>query len=801
MKTKISKIILFVLLIVITNNYMICKEFVVYGKVIDSVSKQAITAATVKILESTKGTYTNNNGIFKINLFKTAYKIAISSIGYKKTIIDVPRDYSGDTIFVKLQSSDIKTKDAIVIGDIEPDEIIKRAIAKKNENKKRLKTLESLIYSKLYADVAGSLGSSVFSDGNSVGVGIGDKKEKKPSTFLLETYSKHYEDAEKNINYTKIVQRRQTANLDPSSNIFAVTDFMNFLDEEIVFIDTHLPTPLCNDALDYYNFYLVNKQLTDDKYVYNLTLKPKNSLNPGFEGSISIIEGTYELIDLNIRPTAETAIQFIDSLNFVQKYSNVGKNIWYPTYLEVSGRANVDVVRGLVDLKMDLKVVSIVNEIEINRQLPDSIYLYKEKNMVKVDTLADSVKADFWDKNALTDLSPFEKQVYKMVDSNMAKIKSDSLYGSPVKINFGYYIDFNRVGSLSLGLKPEINLFGLPIKGNMYYSIGQKDFFGDFDINFNGTLSNKMNMYFGFEGFSKMTTMSFDNKFDRITNTIVSALFHTDYYDFYKKDGLSVSGGLKYFNLFDLKFTFESSRQTSLVKTTDRTLFSKSKLRDNPQALEGSFSITNMDLKFGKENSFNPEGEFNLYSETNAFYGEITGGSNLFKGIESMLDIYIPLIRTGYKPIGLDIMAKGAYSDDKLPAQYQFRMKTSLEILGKYGNFYTANPSEFGGMRYFELHTELELTDYFYRALKLPLYEGRGLNLSLYASTGQYYNSQEKIIYKSTEKNYYTEIGFGISRIPIFISNVIFLEFQARWGLGPLAGGRFGWSIGIKLPF
>jgi hypothetical protein len=801
MKNKLL-LIMIIAVFVISNSSLFCHEFIVYGKVINSETKEAVIAATVKVMESSKGTYTNNKGIFKINLIADAYKFTISSIGYKKAKTEITSDYKGDTLLIKLVPSEIVSKEALVIGNIEPKDIIKRAIEKKNENKTRLKTLEALIYSKLYADIAGSMGASIFSDSKSTNLVVGtDKDENKPTTFLMETFAKHYEDREKDINYTSILQRRQTGNIEPSTNVLAFTNFLNFLDEEIIFMDAHLPTPLSNSALDYYDFYLDSKELSDDKYIYNLSLLPKSAISPGFEGTISIIEGTYELINLNLKPTSSTAIQFVDSLQFIQKYSNISKNIWYPTYLEVSGKAGIDIFKGVYDVQLTLKAVSIINEIEINQKLQDSVYFNKAKGSVNVEPMADSVKKDFWDKYALTDLSAQEKSVYQRVDSVMSKIKKDTLEGAPVKIKLDPYIGFNRVGSICFGLSPNIYFFGLPLKGNMYYSIGQKDYFGDFDISFKGNSQNKMLLYFSFDGFSKIATMSADRSFSPTINMIVGAILHNDYYDYYKKDGWSLSLGSKYFNIFDFKFTYENSRQNPLNKTTDRTIFSKSPLRDNPLAKYGNYSYSSFDIILGKENSYNIEGKFNYYLNTKVFYSELVGGTGIFKGIESSLDIFVPLIQTGYKPIGFDIMAVGGYSDDKLPPQYQYRMKTSLEILSKYGNFYTAEPSEFGGMRYFEVHAQLDLTDYFYRVMGLPLYEGRGVNFTLYASTAKYYLSMKEIIYKSTEKDFYTEVGFGLSKIPTFISNIFYLEFQARCGIGNLAGGRFGWAIGVKLPF
>lgn len=803
MKINLFKLFcfLFILILFPANSYS--KDFTVIGRVINADTKEPVIAASVKVLESAMGTYTNNKGYFRINLWKTAYKFAISSIGYKKTIIDISSDYNGDTILVVLPVSEIVSKEAVIYGQIKPEEIIKRAIAKKNENNNRIKTVSASIYTKLFTDIGGNLGSSIFSDDQSTGISLSSKKDDRmPSTFLMENFSQFYKDVDQGINHSTILQRRQTKNLSAIANQFVMNEFINFMDNEVLFFDTHMKTPLCDDALDYYNFSLINKSFSDDKYIYHLSINPKSSIAPGFEGTISILEGTYELIGLNLRPTSNTAIQFIDSLNFIQKYSNISKNIWYPTYLEVNGKAELNLISGLQNAKLDLKAVSIINQIEINQKLPDSIYVYKDKRSVDIDVTADSVKKEFWDKNALFDLSEFEKNVYNVVDSlALKRKKTDSLADSPVKFNFDPYIDFNRVGSISFGLSPIVKFFGLPIKGHMYYSTGQKEFYGDMNIEMKGKLSNQMLFSFDFNVFSKIESMGFDKSYSRIYNTFATALFHEDYYDYLQKDGMDFGIGIKYYSLFDIKFTYENSRQFALKKTTNRTIFSNSNLRDNPEAFKANYSVFSLDINLGKDNDNNIEGDFNYYWKTKAFYGEFVGISYLFKGVESVLDVYIPLIKTGYKPIAFNVIGVGGYSDDKMPAQYQFRMKTSLAIIGKFGNFYTAAPAEFGGMRYFEVHGKFDFQDYFWRVIGLPLYEGRGINFELYASTGQYYGSQKSVIYKSTEEKYYTEFGFGFSKLPTFFSNVFYWEFQCRWGIGPVAAGRFGWAVGLSLPF
>jgi hypothetical protein len=45
------------------------------------------------------------------------------------------------------------------------------------------------------------------------------------------------------------------------------------------------------------------------------------------------------------------------------------------------------------------------------------------------------------------------------------------------------------------------------------------------------------------------------------------------------------------------------------------------------------------------------------------------------------------------------------------------------------------------------------------------------------------------------------EAGFGLARIPTFISDFLLLRVDARWPVGPLMNrGGFGWILSLSSP-
>jgi hypothetical protein len=117
------------------------------------------------------------------------------------------------------------------------------------------------------------------------------------------------------------------------------------------------------------------------------------------------------------------------------------------------------------------------------------------------------------------------------------------------------------------------------------------------------------------------------------------------------------------------------------------------------------------------------------------------------------------------------------------------------------GYFYTTPICHYGGNEFYVGQVNFNLTDIWWRALWLPLYEGRGPDLILKAISGKFENQTQKGIYNNTNGNFYSEIGFGLRRIPTFISNIFYLGLDCHWGVGPVASGLFGWNLTVTLPF
>jgi hypothetical protein len=766
---------------------------IINGRVTDGANGEPLPGASIGLKGTDKGTYASLDGKFRLSYDKSGPKLIVRSIGYRTREIEI-----GDREFIeiKMEPAPVKNRGVDVTGDITPEQIIERAIKRKQENLDKINTFKALLYSKFVMELDGSAMGAIQSNSISVS-GSSSDVEDSFKFFVMETFSNNYFDYENDRRQTEIIQRRQTNNLEPDQNLFAIRNFVSFHENELTLVNASLKSPIADDANDFYNYELTQRAAYDDKYVYVMKVMPKSRNFPAFEGLIKIIEGTYNLIEVDLKPTEETAIKFIDNLHIIQRFEEIETEIWHPMFLEVSGKASVDVVKSIMDITVDISATSIYSEAVVNEVLPDSLF---RKNVpeITVAAMADSTNPEFWEKNSLRELSEKEIKMYeKLQDAKPISSLADTNSGG---FNWGLlpYLDFNRVGDLAIGANPSLYYAGFELDAIGAWSFGMKEIqgnisltrrFGDFGIN---------NWIFTAGAFSELETFGIQKPYPRLVNTAISALFHEDYYNFYKKDGFYFSAGFESL-LFESELRIEGANHYSGKINATRSIFEEKPWRDNPAIEEGYFTTVSGSINYGSIETFEISDNFMYRIGMDFIAGSNTTLEKEFASGNITGEISIPTFSTGYGPMRAEILVDAGISSADAPAQYYNYMQTGYEIIGGNGHFISASPGVYGGEKYLALHFKYNLTDLWWRAMRLPVFDGRGPDLHLAASAGNFAGNPG--IYTITGAENYYEAGFGLSRIPTFISNVFYLKFDARWGAGKLGEGNFGWAIGVSSPF
>jgi hypothetical protein len=750
------------------------------GTVVDAESGQPVVGASVRVEDAGRRTFTASNGTFRLPLAPGEHTIVASSIGYRPATATVRGGATG--IVLRLTPSPVSLRDVTVSAEITPEEIVRRSIARKQENRERLKTFQGLLYSKFILGI----------EGNAFG-----KIKDEDRDLIAETFSRNYYEQGKGTRI-QIIQRRQTANLDAADNLFALGNFVSFYDESIQVLNTRILSPLADDPFSRYRFRLVGRAMLDSDVVYVIGVEPATRLLPAFEGTIKIEREHYNLVEVDLAPSASTSIAFVRNLHFQQKLERFDGDVWQPTYLKITGDADIQILKGIAEVQPKIVATSIFTEVKVNEPLPDSVF--KEKEIITALPEADSSRPEFWEKNSLSELSPEEKEIYTRVDSLVTVADTT---GELSGFRFGLYpvADFNRVTSVLVGAGIHPTFPGparIDLQGS--YSFGLKRAFGTATANVS-LLDDEVGLDLFGSVFSRVGTVGIRENFPRLFNAITALLFNRDYYDYYRSDGWS-AGLRTSFNRLFATAELGGSRESSLPRTTPNSLFRKNVFRDNRPIVDGNFRTADATIGWGHPDAIvlTSDFSFGINARVSGLYGETEDGSLSFRGADGLFDVSIPTIPTGYAPMYLRLGVAGGIASETTPVQYQFRLRTSNAFVGRFGDFLSAPVDVIGGTRYATIYAEHSFSDFLWRLVGLPTYEGRGLELSIGGGAAQFFQDAPEG-FLPTGKTWYTEAGFGIGKIPIFISNVIFLSFDARWGIGPLGAGKFGAMVGISSPF
>lgn len=798
MKLLLKIILSISLFFIISEDIYADGNFVIEGYIFNQKTGEVIPGASVQILNRKYGTYSSASGHFRMPLPAGKHTIKVSSMGYKSQIQEFSK--IDKTVKIFLMPEDIELQNVLVTGEINAENIIKRAIERKIDNVSNLKNFQGELYSKFVIELAGkSVELSTGENSMAISSDLGAIDEKSTEFAIMETFSDNYIDYEQDERRSIIKQRRQTSNIDPESNIFVLSKFQSIYEDYFEIAETRIMNPLNDNAFDRYDFELVHKTKFDDKYIYRIELKPRTKTFPAFEGTISILEETYNLVETDLNTSEFTSIPFVESLNIYQKFQEVENNIWHPVYLNISGEAKADIIKGLAEFKTAINATSIYNNYKVNTEIPDSIFEMPER--ISVSEGADSYATEYWENNSLRKLTDIEKEIYEELGSSqdITADTSQSCSDRDYYTSLAPYLDFNRVSSILPGIEIGVKfLKDFKIETFAGYSFGQKEPVGEAEFKYQIYENNVFNSEIYAGAFSEYNTLTSDKSINRYINSAFAAFYHDDYYDYYKSDGWNTGMNIEYKRL-KTNLDFRLENQYSLNKTTNRSIFSNKKWRDNPEIIAGRYMSIVLNSIFGEINNFYPGTDFNYELGIKARYSKMINNDLDFTETELYSDILIPTFNTGYAPMMFRIKAKAGYAAKETPIQFQYRMPTRLSIISGFGSMTTAPLALYGGTEYYEIHTEYNLTDIWWRAIRLPLYQGRGIDLIVAASTALY-NSSNPYSYLPTNNDYYTEIGFGLSRIPIFISNLAYLKANFRWGSGPIAGGEFGWSVALALP-
>lgn len=730
--------------------------YVLKGRITDKETGQPIPAVNIRIQQSTKGTITNSEGIFQLNLQRGIYKLVFSHVGYKSDSMSVNLEgnYFLETSIVPVQ---IQMPEILVVAEDPAIEIIRRAIANKRKWIDYLNSykFEAFTRQTIYSDTAIAGISEAYTDGYW-----------RRGDTLREV----------------VKQRRQTLNIPSAGNLAAVRQLTNFNEDIVRLFGYSFVGPTAINALENYDYKLLRTFEKEGYDVYEIMLIPKSKIKPLFKGKILISDYSYALIGVDIEPNEAFNVPFIRDLelNYKQFFSLYEEDFWLPTDIRIKGGFKINFA-GMSFPKFTFEQTSVIYDYKINVELPDTIF---EKPRVSVDSLANVYDSLFWKQNEYLPLTATEQTAYDSLDSTKTFGVMFRPGGATVVL-FGdtsgvlkylNFVDFrfNRVEGFFLGGKYKIDSLTQSISLSAKLGYGFSDNLPKGILSVKKFFLKERKAGIAFNFYRKIENLPDGNFYDPLTISISSLIGKNDYRDYFLASGWSGEIFLMPFKKVTLNLSFIREWHRSLRVNTDFSFISLgNKFRYNAAIQEGKYRAVNLNFRYGDEPI-----PFSLISQNEFKFNVEYSSPNIFKSGYSFTNIQLGLIynlRTFllnhlFSP-SLKICILGGISFGELPTQKSFTIDTRLSGFAPFGVLKTAGVRDFVGDKFISLNLEHNFRSIPFLALGIPYFYKRNIEVIVFGSAARMWSNKVDIT-----NGWYSEIGLGIGKI----FDIIRFDFSYR---------------------
>ncbi|MFN0159304.1 MAG: DUF5686 family protein [Bacteroidota bacterium] len=750
----------------------LAQEYSLTGTLRDSVTGQTIVAANIRVLGTARGTVCNTEGAYRLMLPAGDHRIVITSLGYRPDTVALQLTRN-TTLDFSLTPSDITLAEILVTGEDPARAIIRQAIANKRRWIDKLQSYEMAAFTRQVLRRDTSIAS------------------------ITEAYTKGYWQRGDTLREV-VLQKRQTENIDVGGNFASVGRLLNFYDEDIRFIGYTFVGPIADNAFDHYDYKLLSTRTAHRSEMYEIELIPLSATVPCFTGTISIADGSFALVGVDVEPNQAFLLPFVKekSIRYRQQFSQYDGSYWLPADIRVDAHFTLGIV-GFSFPAIGFTQTSVVTEYSINTPIPDSIF---RKPLLVVDSSATTFDSTFWASPTALPLTTEEQTAYATLDSTQTleaqfrpggfAMTLGSADGTGVNALSLLDVSFNRIEGAHLGLHgtfDELSEYFTLRGGFAYgfsdkktkYSIGAEIF----------PLGNKL---FGVGGDFYRLVQPFPEQgyYGNVANSISSLLDKNDYRDYYRTEGWSATLSSSPSRDVKAALSFVHEKHSTAEQTTDYSLFRKSRpYRPNPAAGEGNLRSLRLDFGFGRSgealdiitrNGVDFSMEYSspdFASSSFNFLRYHVVGTLVFPTFAQRF-LFSPSVRVR--------LAAGA-ATGTLPPQRLFSIESASSVYAPFGVMKAMDVKEFGGTSYTAINIEHNFRSLPFLALGIPFLYENNIEFIVHGGIAKSWNNGPLQV--NTTDRVYSDMGFGISRI------FDLLRCDFTWRLSTPGNFRFTLSV------
>ena len=479
---------------------------IITGKVTDTLQKP-IAYASVYIKGTTKGTTTNDNGIYSLNLASGQYIIVFRMLGYKAYSKNVVVANEKITLDVVLHDETMQLKEVTIkVGEDPAYNMIRHAIKMRKHYKEQVDAYSCDVYIKGIEHIEKHPKKLLGHDISNDILGLIDSSN---IVYLSESVSKfNFKQPDKikeEMISSKVSGDNQAFSYNKASEM--LFDFYESV-MQIGLSERGFISPIAPDAMLYYKYRLEGTYQENGNTVDKIQVIARRKNDPVFRGYIYLEEGGWRIYATNLYLTKDAQIDFVDTLVIDQSFIPVTNDIWMPITNKFMFHF------GALGFQGSGLYVGVNSDYNVTPDFPKHYFTAED---LKIDTDANKKDTIYWHETRPVPLTSEEITDYRKRDSIMAIHKSkkylDSVDRKSNKLKIlgflmGYNyrdryrkeeisigglfesVQYNTVEGLRVG---ESVTFYKNLEHKREYSISPSAYYGFSDHRLNGDLSYHYN--------------------------------------------------------------------------------------------------------------------------------------------------------------------------------------------------------------------------------------------------------------------------------------------------------------------
>ena len=430
------------------------QKTIISGRVTESVTNSGVPFANIYFKGSYIGTVTDFEGNYSIQTTEPHDSIYVSLIGYRSKAKAIK---NGKIQVLNFQIA----AEALNLGSVEVRpginpavRIIKNAIANKSAyNRDNLKTIQFISYTKQEADidnVTPKMRKRKFLDDitrmwDRLDTLAGTDSKANLPVFMSEVVSEIYysNDSKKKREDVKAIKARFVGMKDGSAmGQLNGSDFQNynFSNNNVGIQGKDFLSPIADNALLFYNYYLLDSVLLDSFKCYKIDCRPKNKRDLAYTGILWITDSTFAIKQLDLGITKDVNFNLVDRARIQQILIPTSAGPWVPsqTRITIDYAAVTDKLVSMI-----LRIYNSNQHFIVNQ--PKEKEFYESRTTYAEDVLLKD--SAYWVESRPEPLTPLEAESYNMIDT----VRNIPFVKRGVNVLYFLFSGYKDIGPVDIG--------------------------------------------------------------------------------------------------------------------------------------------------------------------------------------------------------------------------------------------------------------------------------------------------------------------------------------------------------------